>query len=303
MRPSHIATLAVLLASPIWTQAPQPATFSAQSELVLLDVGVKDRDGGFVSNLTKENFKIFENGQLQTISQFSNDDLPVTAGLVIDNSFSMRTKRTEVITAGLVFSASSNRNDEIFVTHFNDSVRSSLPHGTLFTSDISKLRTALISGPAEGRTALYDAIVYSLKQLELGRQDRKVLVLVSDGGDNASNHDFKDVMPAVRRSRATIYTIGLFDEDDPDRNPGLLRRLAHVTGGEALLPMQVPQIVDICRQIAKDIRNRYSIGYVPVRRDDKTVLRTIKVEVVGTNRRVIVHARTGYLLPGSDAGQ
>ncbi len=224
MRPLHIANLTVLLAFPIWSQ--QPPTFSAQSDLVLLDVGAKDRNGGFVSNLKKENFKIFENGQPQTISQFSSDDLPVTAGLVIDNSFSMRSKRTEVITAGLAFSASSNRNDEIFVTHFNDSVRSSLPQGVLFTGDISKLRTALISGPAEGRTALYDAIVFSLKHLESGKQDRKVLVLVSDGGDNASTHDFKDVMPAVRRSRATIYTVGLFDEDDPDRNPGLLRRLA-----------------------------------------------------------------------------
>ena len=302
----HLAALTVLMASmPVWApgiksepQSPQESTFYAESDLVLLDVGVKDKNGGFVSNLKKENFRIFENGQLQTISQFSSEDLPVTAGLVIDNSGSMRGKRTEVITAGLAFDQASNRNDEIFVAHFSDRVRSSLPQGLLFTGDISKLRNALLSGGTpEGRTALYDAIVFSLKRLESGKQDRKVLVLVSDGGDNASVHDFKDVMPAVRKSFATIYTIGIFDEEDPDRNPRLLRRLANISGGEAFFPKQVPEVVDICRQIAKDIRNRYTVGYVPVRRDDKAALRTIKVIVAGTDRKVTVHARTGYLLP------
>jgi Ca-activated chloride channel homolog len=270
---------------------------TAHAELVLLDVGVKYKDGGFASNLTKDNFKIFENGKRQAISQFASEDLPVTVGLVIDDSGSMGPKRADVITAGLAFITASNPQDEIFVTHFNDVVRRGLPEGTPFSSDGAELRSALMNGRAQGRTALYDAIVFSLKHLEAGKQDKKTLVLVSDGGDNASSSGYKDVIDLVRESRATIYTIGIFDETDPDRNPGLLRRLASTTGGEAFFPQENSEVIDICRQIAKDIRNRYTIGYVPVRQNENAELRSIKVEVVGTERKVIVHARNAYMLP------
>jgi Ca-activated chloride channel family protein len=270
---------------------------TTHSELVLLEVSVKDKDGASVSNLQKANFRIFENGKLQTISQFSREDVPVTVGLVIDNSGSMRPKRAEVITAGLAFVRDSNPGDEIFVTHFNDKVRSGLPGDTPFTADVAKLRDALMSGAAEGKTALYDAIAYSLKRLESGKQDKKTLVLVSDGGDNASVNQYKDVMTLARESRATIYTVGIFDESDQDRNPGLLRRLAATTGGEAFFPKEPQEVVEICREIAKDIRNRYTIGYVPSRVNEKSALRSIKVSVVGAGERVIVHARNSYLLP------
>jgi Ca-activated chloride channel family protein len=296
--------LLLCAAAPGWTQsggagsqAGQDFKLSTQAELVLLDVGVKDANGGIVSDLTKDNFRIFENGKLQTISSFAHDDVPVTVGLVIDSSGSMQSKRQQVTAAGLAFIEESNRNDEIFVTQFNDHVRSSLPIGIPFTSDIPMLRIALTNGPVLGRTALYDGIVFSLKHLEAGKQDKKALILVSDGGDNASTNQFKDVMPAVRDSRATISTIGIFDETDADRKPGLLRGLAKTTGGEAFFPSQPSEIVDICRLIAKDIRTRYTVGYVPVRNDEKASLRNIKVDVTGTGRKVIVHARTSYFLP------
>ena len=278
-------------------QEEQEFKLSTQAELVLLDVGVKDPSGGNISNLTKDNFRVFENGKLQTISSFAHDDLPVTVGLVIDHSGSMQRKIQDVVTAGLAFIHESNRGDEIFVSEFNDNVRVSLPVGVPFTSDIPMLQTALTNGPVRGRTALYDGIVFSLKHLASGKQDKKTLVLVSDGGDNASTHQFNDVMAAVRDSPATIYTVGIFDEDDPDRNPALLQRLAKATGGEAFFPHETSGVIGICRQIAKDIRSRYSIGYVPVRSDDKASLRSIKVEVTGAGRRMIVHARTSYFLP------
>jgi Ca-activated chloride channel homolog len=270
---------------------------STQAELVMLDVGVKDQNGAIVSNLTKDNFRVFENGKLQVISSFAHEDVPVTVGLVIDSSGSMQTKIPLVTAAGLAFIQESNRNDEIFVTQFNDSVRVSLPKDVPFTSDIPMLRTALTKDWVHGRTALYDAIVFSLEHLASGKQDKKTLLLVSDGGDNASTHQFKDVMAAVRESRATIYTIGIFDENDPDRNPGLLQRLAKVTGGEAFFPSQTSEVVGICQHIAKDIRSRYTIEYVPIRSDDKASLRTTKVDVTGAGRKLIVHARTSYLLP------
>jgi VWFA-related protein len=274
-------------------------TITAHADLVLLDVSVKGEKGGYVSNLTKENFRIYENGKLQTISQFGKEDTPITVGLVLDDSHSMRPKRADVINAALSFVDASNPNDEMFVTHFNDRVRHGLPPGTMFTDDAEILRQALWNNPAEGMTALYDGILDGLHQLEFGKQDKKSLVVITDGGDNASKSSFKDVEDAVQQTRAIIYTVGVFDEEDQDRNPGLLRRLAAISGGVAYIPQRLDELPQICRGIAKDIRNRYSIGYVPVRNSEKSSLRSIKVTVVGAgNQKLIIHARTSYLLPG-----
>lgn len=276
----------------------KPFTLTAHAELVLLDVSVKEAKGGYVSNLKKENFQVYENGKLQAISQFSREDTPITVGLVIDDSRSMRPKRAEVINSALAFIDASNPGDEMFVTHFNDHVRRGLPPETPFSSNVDVLRNALWNSPAEGMTSLYDGILDALRQLESGRQDKKSLVVITDGGDNASRHGFNDVLEAVRSTRATLYMVGIFDALDPDRNPGLLRHLASISGGVAYLPQDLSELPAICRGIAKDIRNRYSIGYVPVRVDEKASLRTIKVSVIGAGPgRHVIHARTSYLLP------
>jgi Ca-activated chloride channel family protein len=273
-------------------------TLTAHAELVLLDVSVKDVKGGYISDLKKENFQVYENGKLQTISHFSSEDTPITAGLVIDDSGSMRPKRAEVINSALAFIDASNPRDEMFVTHFNDRVRRGLPPEVNFTDSVELLRTALWNSPPEGMTCLYDGILDSLRQLEAGKQEKKCLIVISDGGDNASAHGFNDVLEAVRATRAILYPIGVFDAEDPDRNPGLLRRLAGISGGVAYLPQDLQELPEICRGIAKDIRNRYSIGYVPVRANSGKSLRTIKVSVTGVGqRKVLVHARTSYLLP------
>lgn len=278
----------------------KPFTLTAEADLVLLDVSVKEAKGGFVSNLKKENFQVYENGKRQTISQFSSEDTPITIGLVMDDSRSMRSKRVEVINSALAFIDASNPSDEMFVTHFNDHVRHGLPSGTIFTGDPDLLRKALWYGPVDGMTSLYDGILDALHQLEAGTQEKKSLVIISDGGDNASRHGFNDVLEAVRATRATLYSIGIFDADDPDRNPALLRRLASISGGVSYLPQNLAELPEICREIAKDIRNRYSIGYIPVRTDNKASLRTIKVSVTGAGAgKFIIHARTSYLLPAT----
>jgi len=273
-------------------------TLTTHVELVLLDVSVKEAKGKYLSGLKKENFRVFENGKLQDITQFSNEDTPVTIGLVLDDSRSMQSKRVEVVNSALAFIDSSNPHDEMFVTHFNDRVRRGLPAGTTFSDDAEILRQALWNSPAEGMTALYDGILDALHQLESGTQEKKSLIIISDGGDNASVHRFKDVLDAVQLTRAILYSVGIYDENDPDRNPGLLRRLAGISGGVAYLPENLSELPEICRGIAKDIRNRYSIGYVPVRVGNKSGLRTLKVSVVGLgDQKLEIHARTSYLLP------
>ena len=269
-------------------------TISTTTRLVLLDVSVRDSSGGFASGLTRDDFKVYEDGKLQQITQFADQDIPVSVGLVIDNSGSMRPKRAEVITAALAFVGASNPQDEVFVVNFNETVHHGLPDEVLFSDNVKQLRMALWRGDAEGRTALYDALDYSLKHLDMGRRDKKTLIVISDGGDNISKHTFKDVMNSVLSSQATIYTIGIFDDDDPDRNPAVLKQLAKVSGGTAYFPNKLEEIVPVCKQIAKEIRTRYTIGYAPALEGKKN--RSIRVEVSAAGRgKLVARTRTNYL--------
>ena len=270
-------------------------TIQTTSRLVLLDVSVKDAAGGFVSGLTKDNFKVFENGKAEEISQFANSDIPVTAGIAVDESGSMRPKRAQVITAALVFVQASNPMDEMFVINFDrEASRRGLPDNVLFSDDPKQLRAALWQGDPEGRTALYDAIEMSLHQLEFGRQAKKTLVVVSDGGDNHSKHTLDEVKQDVLSSLTTIYTVGIYDEDDPEKNEGILKSLAHVSGGVFYHPKELDEIVPICRQIAKDIRTRYTIGYIPSA--GGKMERRIKVTAASTDHpKLVVRTRSSYV--------
>jgi len=277
-------------------KAGEPGDFTLRttSRLVLLDVSVKDAAGGFVSGLSKDSFKVYENGKPEHITHFANADIPVTVGIAVDESGSMRSKRQEVITAALVFNQESNPMDEMFIVNFNEKPRRGLPDDVLFSDNVQQLRLALFQGRPEGRTALYDAIEMSLNQLEFGRRDKKTLVVISDGGDNHSKHKLEDVTRDVLRSVATIYTIGIYDEDDPEKNEGVLKRLAQVSGGAFYHPRTLEEIVPICRQIAKDIRTRYTIGYVPSAEGKHE--RHIKVMASSPDHpKLVVRTRTSYV--------
>ena len=186
----------------------------------------------------QQDFEVYENGVPQRIRLFKNEDVPVTVGLVVDHSTTMRPKLAEVSAAARTFVRSSNREDEMFVVNFNEIVSLGLPSTIRFTDSTAELEHAIAAAPAGGQTALYDAIAKALEELQAGSRDKKVLIVVSDGGDNASTRSLDQVMKLAGQSSAVIYTIGIFDEDDPDRNPGVLKRLAQATGGEAFLPGQ-----------------------------------------------------------------
>ncbi len=151
---------------------------------------------------------------------------------------------------------------------------------------------------ADGKTALYDAIAAALEHLKSGNRDKKVLIVISDGGDNASRQRLSQIMATARQSDAIIYTLGLFDEDDPDKNPHVLRQLARETGGEAFLPESLSEVVPICEQIARDIRNQYTIAYIPTNRKLDGTYRAIQVKAEAPHRRhLFVRTRTGYTAP------
>jgi VWFA-related protein len=258
--------------------------------LVLLDVSVKDRDGGWVTGLAKGNFRVEENGVRQDITVFGNSDTPVTVGILVDESRSMMPNRGQVLSAASTFIEMSNPQDETFVLNFNETVKRGLPADMPFSDDIRQLRQALYRGRPEGRTALYDAVIDGTRQVEGGKRDKKALIVISDGGDNASRHKRQEMLDTVERSLATIYTVGLFDTRDPDRDPGVLKKLARMTGGVAYFPNSPEDMNEACRQIAKDIRTRYTIGYPPLASNGGLV-RRIQV-LVSAPGRTGLSART-----------
>jgi VWFA-related protein len=239
------------------------STFRSNAYLVLLDVSVRNKEGRFVPGLTKESFAVFEDGQAQQITVFDAEDRPATVGLLLDESRSMTTKRGEVVAAARALIEDSNPLDEVFVLHFSDQVRPGLPNGVPFSSDRRELLRALSRGVPGGKTALYDGLWAGLEHLHHGRRDKKSLVVISDGGDTASGHTRREAIEKVERSAATVYAIGLYEPEDQDRDTGFLRRVARISGGEAYLPSGTEEMKGLCRQIAKEIRTRYTVGYVP----------------------------------------
>jgi len=276
-----------------------PYVIQGNVDLVVLRATVRDRKGAAVSGLNKESFQVYEDKVLQQIESFSHDDIPVTVGLVIDSSGSMRPKRSDVIGAALAFVHSSNPEDQVFVVNFNEHVSLGLPANAPFTSNGSQLETALSRNVITGMTALYDAIATGLEQLRKGKWDKKVLVVVSDGGDNASKRNLAQVMSMVNQSNAVIYTMGIFDETDEDRNPHVLSQLSRASGGEAFFPKTLQGILPICEQIARDIRSQYTITFVPTNRKRNGAYRTIDVKARETpgSRRLSVITRAGYSVP------
>ncbi len=282
------------------TVEKDPYTISDTVDLVLLDLSVKDPRGGFVSGLTRSDFRVYEDGHLRSIAEFANVDAPVSVGLVLDDSGSMRPKRAEVITAGLAFAKESNPKDEFFVINFNNGIYYGLPNATKFTDKLQLLRRALYFGQPYGQTALYDAVASALKHLELSERELTTLIVVSDGGDNVSKIRLQDLMRLIESSRATIYTIGLLDPEDRDLNPKVLRRFASVSGGEFFEPSRLEDVVPLFEKISADIRNRYTIGFIPDEVGDKRKLRSLKVTAEAGGRKFSVRTRSTYsILPAN----
>jgi VWFA-related protein len=280
----------------ILAQTPQPrAAFASRSELVVLRVSVVDR-GGLVSGLPRESFVVQDEGRRQEIQFFENEDTPVTVGLVIDCSGSMQTRRDGVIAAGIAFAGSSHPEDELFTLNFNEAVWPGLPPDQPFTSDREELKRALDRSVTRGQTALFDAIAAGLRHLDRGSRTRRVLVIVSDGGDNASRTRFDEVLDAALRNDVVIYGIGIYDHNDPEAKPRVLRQLAEATGGEAFFPRPGETVTPVLERIARDIRSGYAVGYVPPAGDSAPRRHSVRVEVRAPDgRKLAVRARSSYI--------
>ena len=295
-----VGSLAGAGSSPAGAQAsaPQVPTIRVRTDLVVLQVAVLDKESRFVPGLPEPRFTVSEEGVPQTIRVFSNEDRPAAIGLIVDNSGSMHNKREDVILAALAFARAGNPLDEYFVVHFNERIWMGLPDGVSFASGFEGLLKALSRTQTYGRTALYDAVDRGLEHLRQSGNARRVLVVVSDGGDNASAIQLEQLLRRVQETDVAIYTIGLFDEDARDRNPRVLRRLAAAAGGEAFLPGSIGGATAVLSRIARDIRSIYLIGYESTNPARDGRYRQVRVNLQSTGREKLkVRARPGYFAP------
>ena len=281
-------------------QGPDPFKISVNVDLVMLNATVRTRDNRLVSDLPQSSFEVYEDGIKQSLRVFRHEDTPVTVGLVIDHSGSMRNKLLDVIAAARTFVKTSNPADELFVVNFNEHVILGLPTTENFTSRSSELASAIARTPTIGMTALYDAVAKSLEQLRMGKFEKTALVVISDGGDNASKHALPEILQMLGKSNSLLYAVGLFEPGDTDSNPGVLKKLAQGTGGEAYFP-KLDDVVGVCERIAHDIRSQYTLGYVSSNAAGKPgTPRKIRVVAHGTDRTsLIVRARGSYVAAGS----
>jgi len=272
-----------------------------QVSLVVLHASVLNDRSIFVPGLKQENFRVFEDKVEQKLAVFKQEDVPVSFGLVIDNSGSMRDKRQQVNAAALTFVKTSNPQDEGFVVNFNDDYYLDTEHD--FTSDLNEMRTALERIDARGSTALYDAVIGSLDHLKKGTRDKKVILIVTDGEDNASRHSLENTVEQAQRNDALIYAVGVFSDDDIKHNRRAMKKartalsqLANATGGLAFFPEDASDTEAICTQIAHDIRNQYTLAYYPSNVARDGTFRGVQVEILPPHGsgKLSVRTRSGY---------
>ena len=269
------------------------AQFRADTRLVVLHASVNDKKGKLLTSLNKSAFKVFENGQPQEIKIFRREDVPVSLGLLVDDSGSMMSKRSRVEAAALAMVKESNPQDEVFIVNFNDEAFLDVP----FTSDVKKLETGLARIDSRGGTAMRDAISMSLDYIKKeAKKDKKVLLVITDGNDNASGISLEKIVNRANQSDVLIYAIGLFtDEDKRDASKAkrALKELTTSTGGLAFYPKEVSEVGPLAVEVARDIRNQYTIAYTPTVQALDGSYRQIKVTVDAPGKPT-VRTRSGY---------
>ena len=291
--------------APVANQDEKATVFRSDTRLVVLHATVIDKNGRFVTGLPREAFTVLENGTKQEIRTFRNEDVPVSLGLVIDNSGSMRDKRAKVAAAALALVKDSNPEDEVFVVNFNDEAFNDLPKGKDFTNNIKEMEEALTRIDSRGGTAMRDAIRMSIDHVKgKARKDKKVLVTVTDGNDNSSVINLENIVRAAQQSEVLVYAVGILSEEErreANRAKKALETIAQATGGEAFFPKELSEVDRIAHQVARNIRNQYTIVYSPSNAAMDGTFRQVKVTVKAPGSP-IVRTRSGYYAIPDQAG-
>ena len=287
------AAVGILTAALVWAQEDSGDVFRTEARLVVLHTTVTDRSGKLLTDLPQSAFHAYEDGVEQRVKVFRREDVPVSMGLIIDNSGSMKEKRLKVEAAAMALVKASDPQDEVFIVNFNDEVYQDVP----FTSDLKKLEAGLARIDARGGTAMRDAINYSIDYAKKkGKHDKKVLVVVTDGDDNMSEVSLEQLVQTAQQQEVLVYSIGLLAEEEKreaSRAKRALDTLTHATGGQAHYPYDVDEVGKIALQVAHDIRSQYIIAYTPIKQALDGSFRRIRVTVSGPNSPT-ARTRTGY---------
>ncbi len=272
--------------------------FTTTVQEVQLHATVVDDKHRFVTDLQKGDFTVFEDGKPQTINSFRREDVPVSLGIIIDNSGSMRDKRPAVNQAAINLVKASNPEDQVFIVNFNDEYYLDQD----FTANITKLRDGLEKIESRGGTALYDAVMASADHLKKNSKlDKKVLLVVTDGEDNASRSSLERAVRFLQAENGpVVYTIGLLGDEHSKRAHRALQTMSEDTGGVAFFPKDLKEVDAISSEVAHDIRNQYTIGYKPTTPQSEGGYRTVKVEAKAPHHgKLLVRTRSGYY-PGQE---
>lgn len=287
-----LAFLACLITVPR-APAQEDYTYTADTRLVILPATVQDKSGHLVTNLSEGQFQVFDDNVPQPLKLFRREDVPVSLGLIIDSSGSMRDKRARVESAALTLVKESNKDDEVFIVNFNDEAFLDQD----FTSDIKRMEQGLSKIDSRGGTAMRDAIRMSIDhEKEKAKRDKRVLLVVTDGDDNASMVSLENLVREAQSSDVLIYAIGLLSEEEKreaKRAKRALLALTETTGGMAFFPRDANEVEQIAHQVAHDIRNQYTLGYTPPGKSMDGAYHSVRV-IANAPNHPTVRTRTGY---------
>jgi VWFA-related protein len=300
MKLKPLLLIFLLIATALWAQEDDTFKLNVNVDLTEVHVSVTDEKDHPIGNLQKDNFRVFEDQAEQKVSVFKHEDIPVSLGLVIDNSRSMEPRKQRMDAAVLAFVRKSNPEDETFVVHFDDTARLNRD----FTNSISLLEETLASVKPYGQTAIYDALILALDHMKQARQPKTAILLFTDGIDNASKHTVDEAITAAERSHVAVYTIGLLSESGGQKAEDSLVRIAKTTGGRSFFPITVEEARIAMERVARDLREQYTLGYIPSNPSRAGQWRSVRVEVTppaGLPRIVKLNAnyRHGYYGPGN----
>jgi len=296
-----LISMPLVITGLLWTRTlASTGRQAAPSEIIRMDVRlvvlhatVSDGNGNAVSGLGLSAFRLLVDDRPHPITTFQGEDTPVAVGIVVDQSSSMADMWTPVITAAMAFSNVSNPDDKMFVVDFGGTPRLALPADKPFTGNANELEAALSRFTPAGSTALYDALGLALAHLEKAALSRRVLLIISDGGDNSSHASLPGILSWAQKAGVALYSVGLFSDADSDRNPRILKELSESTGGKAFFPSDVSEISRVCVKIGREIRNQYTLGFNGTQ-DGK--YHRIRLTAQDPTRGPLrVHTRDGYM--------
>lgn len=299
MRIKALLLIVFLTASFLWAQDERNFKLDVNVDLTEVHVSVTDEKDHPVGNLRRENFRVFEDQKEQMVSVFKHEDIPVSLGLVIDNSRSMEPRKQRLDAAALAFVRKSNPEDETFIVHFDDSARLDRD----FTNSIPLLEETLDGVKPYGQTAIYDALILALHHMEQAKEMQKAILLLTDGVDNSSKHTLAEAIDDAKRSQVAVYTVGLLSESGGQKAEDSLVRIAEASGGRAFFPLTVDEARADMERVARDLREQYTLGYIPSNPSRAGEWRSVRVEISPTSglrvAKLTANYRHGYYGPGN----